>query len=200
MHIEELRNDPILAFSDVICLTETWLKSNIVEEELKISGLELHLNSVGEGKGIGTYYKSDKILPKTDIVKLKSQMTLLSSLELDIVNIYRSRGMDTKEMAEDIKSIINSEKFTIVCGDFNLCYLENRSNEVTRMLEQDGFSQLVQEATHFKGGLIDHVYSNHNSAQFKVEVSLYSPYYLSKDHDAICVSIIRSSEKQQQSE
>ena len=127
-------------------------------------------------------------------------MTLLSSLELDIVNIYRSRRMDTKEMAEDIKSIINSEKFTIVCGDFNLCYLENRSNEVTRMLEQDGFSQLVQEATHFKGGLIDHVYSNHNSAQFKVEVSLYSPYYLSKDHDAICVIITRTSEKQQQSE
>ena len=99
--------------------------------------------------------------------------------------------MNNIELANDLKSIMNTKKFTIICGDFNLCYIENRNNEVTQMLELAGFSQLVNMATHFKGGLIDHVYSNHNPSQYQVDVSLYSPYYLCKDHDAICITVTK---------
>ena len=63
------------------------------------------------------------------------------------------------------------------------------------MLEQAGFSQQVHEATHFKGGHIDQVYSNHNPSQVNVVISLYSPYYLAKDHDAICITVTKVAEK-----
>ena len=96
------------------------------------------------------------------------------------------------ELASDLRKIIDFEKFTIICGDLNMCYVQERNNEVTRMLELSGFSQLVNEATHIKGGYIDHVYSNHDQAMFQVHVSLYSPYYLCKDHDAICVTILKT--------
>ena len=192
LHIDELRKDPIIAYCDVICLNETWLIDNTLEDGLAISGYDLHLNSMGVGKGIGTYYKAQKIVPKIDIAKPKAQLTLLSSTELDLVNIYRSKGMDNKELVQDLKDIINTDKFTVICGDMNMCYIDERNNEVTRMLNNNGFVQLVHEATHFKGGNIDHVYSNHNTSQFQVEVSLYSPHYLCRDHDAICVTVTRA--------
>ena len=59
------------------------------------------------------------------------------------------------------------------------------------MLEDNGFSQLVNVATHFRGGHIDHVYSNHDPQLFNVKVNLYSPFYLASDHDAICVTITK---------
>ena len=90
LHMEELKNDPILAFSDLICLNETWMENNTVDEALKIDGFELHLNSMGIGKGIGTYFKVGKMHPRRDITKSKAQITFLSSPELDIVNVYRS--------------------------------------------------------------------------------------------------------------
>ena len=192
MHIEDIKKDPILSFSDIICLNETWLKSNMADEQLNIPGFELHLNSSGAGKGIGTYFKSGLISPQVDITKSRAQITLLSSSELDVVNVYRSQGMSNAELAHDLKDIINKSNLTIICGDFNICYVDDRDNEVTRMLEYEGFSQLVHEATHFKGGHIDHVYSNHNPKDFQIAVSLYSPYYLAKDHDAICVTIIKN--------
>ena len=196
-HIEDLRRDKIIAFSDIICLNETWLKNNNVEECLKLIGYELHLNSMGDGKGVGTYYKTATMIPETDITKPLTQISLLSSPELNVINLYRSQGMDNTELANDLKTLINEDKLTIICGDFNLCYVEQRNNEVTRVLEQAGFSQLVQEGTHFKGGHIDHIYAKHNPKQFKVDVSLYSPFYLSKDHDAICVTVTKASEHEQ---
>ena len=63
------------------------------------------------------------------------------------------------------------------------------------MLEDNGFCQLVHEATHIKGGHIDQVYSNHKSAEYQVSISLYSPYYLAKDHDAILITITKACRK-----
>ena len=188
--IVELKEDPIIIMADMICLTETWLKTDTASEGLTIPGLDLHLNSIGDGKGIATYYKPEYVSEVIDIKKQKVQLTKLFTSEVDVVNVYRSQGADNSELAKDIKSIINKDKLTIICGDFNQCFLDQRNNPITRMLEGYGFKQLVDEATHIKGGLIDHVYSNHNS-NFQVDVMMYSPYYTSRDHDALCIIIRR---------
>ena len=190
-HIEDIKHDFMLLHSDIICLNETWLMSNLVQEHWNIPGYHLHLNSVGSGKGIGTYIKADIITPKSNVTKEKVQITLLSSPELDIINIYRSQGMDTAELANDLRYMINKSKLTIVCGDLNLCYIDDYNNELTKMFKREGFQQLVHEATHFMGGHIDQVYSNHNPQEYQVHVSLYSPYYLAKDHDAILITITK---------
>ena len=191
--LEEIKEDQIILMSDVICLTETWLKSDSTTDDIMIPGFELHLNSVGDGKGIGTYYKMDNISFDMDIKKKTVQITKMSSSEIDIINIYRSQGADNLEVADGLRNMINEEKLTVVCGDFNLCFIDKRENIVTKMLESHGFTQLVKEATHFKGGHIDHVYSNHDPGMFKVEVMMYSPYYTSRDHDALCITLFKNT-------
>ena len=59
---------------------------------------------------------------------------------------------------------------------------KQKNNRLIKRLEDLGFQQLIKEATHFAGGHIDHIYVNHQAV---VDVSLYSPYYCAKDHDAL---------------
>ena len=62
-------------------------------------------------------------------------------------------------------------------------------------LEALGFKQLVQEATHIKGGLIDHVYIRESGTIGGVDCSLYSPYYCAMDHDALLTTVHLSPDK-----
>ena len=92
-------------------------------------------------------------------------------------------------MLEHLKNLINPEKATVVCGDFNICYTSSRNNKITKWLENNQFSQLVKEATHIRGRLIDHFYFKSGSNISKIpSIHRYSPYYA--DHDAICATII----------
>ena len=76
----------------------------------------------------------------------------------------------------------------MLCGDFNLCYQMNRDNLLIRTLEDIGFKQLVTEATHIKGGHLDHMYIL-GKESVNADFSLYSPYYCAKDHDAIISTV-----------
>ena len=95
-------------------------------------------------------------------------------------------------MAEDLRQMIQEGYPTIICGDLNMCFLTNRNNEVTRLLEGLGFKQLVTEASHLQGGHIDHVYSNlQYCSRLKAHIQMHSPYYTSHDHDAFLITITR---------
>ena len=196
--INDLQADPIVLFGDILCFSETWLKNDYVEDDINISGYELHLNSIGEGRGIATYIKKDKLSHIIDIKKPKVQLTKVSSPEVDIINVYRSQGANNCSLADELKSMVNKEKTTIICGDFNLCFVNEKNNELTKKLWESGFTQLVNRATHLKGGHIDHVYSNHDRNQLEVDVMMYSPYYTSHDHDALCVIIRKCVNSNQQ--
>ena len=76
----------------------------------------------------------------------------------------------------------------MVTGDFNICYVATRNNKITKFLENDGFSQQMNEATHLKGRHIDHFYfrPGHNPLEV-TSIHRYSPY--DSDHDAICATI-----------
>lgn len=195
--VEDLRHDKIMLMSDIICLTETWLKSDSITDGFELSGFDLFLNSVGVGRGISTYCKPSQGTLQVNITKQSVQISQVCAPEVDVINIYRSQGADNSEVAKDLKQIINQIKPTIICGDLNLCYVRQRNNEVTRMLEGQGFRQLVEEASHLQGGHIDHVYSNLDPDIFKVDIMMYSPYYTSRDHDAFCITIMHKAHKKQ---
>ena len=89
-----------------------------------------------------------------------------------------------------LKNMINFSRQTIICGDFNMCFIENRNNKSTQFLLQNGFKQLVHDATHIEGGHIDHVYIR----SVLVDIEMYSPYFTAKDHDALCISIHETEE------
>ena len=187
--IEDLRNDPFALKSDIICLTETWLQSDTALDTMEIPGYDVSHNSLGKGKGVSTYFRYNMGKPSVTVNRQKVQISMLETEEVNVINIYRSQGADNQEIMRDLLQMISKDKPSLICGDFNLCYIDERDNQITRMLEDQNFKQLVTEASHFQGGHIDHVYSNLNPAMFEIEVSMYSPYYTSRDHDGFCTSI-----------
>ena len=188
-HITDLKADPILKFADVICLSETWLIHDIIGESLKLHNYELQLNSAGHGKGLAVYFDAFKFKHDKDVKQPLFQITKMSSDDLDVISVYRSSGGNKADLLHNIKLLVDNSISTIVCGDFNLCLLEERNKGFLEALEAMGFVEMVNQATHFKGGHIDHVYFRGVNAHHNLDVKLYSPYYPTKDHDAICSTL-----------
>ena len=81
------------------------------------------------------------------------------------------------------------ERSTVICGDFNLCFVERNDHPVIQSLLNLGFEQKVARATHIQGGTIDHVYFRKGQTDCNIEVHQYSPYYTALDHDALCIEL-----------
>ena len=115
----------------------------------------------------------------------------MTSKEVDVINVYRSDGASKVDLLKNLKNMIEEGKSTIVCGDLNLCLLDERNKDFVLSMENMGFVEKVKRATHIKGGHIDHVFFHGSDPQLDLDVMLYSPYYPINDHDAIC-STLRS--------
>ena len=81
------------------------------------------------------------------------------------------------------------DKDVLIAGDFNICYMKNKTNKISKMLENEGFQQLVQHPTHIQGGHIDHVYwrGGERIGSKTATLERYSPYY--SDHDASLITL-----------
>ena len=189
-HIEDLRSDQMIMFSDIICLCETWLINDINQQDtLKLNNYELHLNSAGHGKGLAVYYNAEKFKHCIDVKKPLFQITKMRSEDVDVISVYRSSGGSQTELLDSLKFMIEEYNPTIICGDFNLCLVESRSQPFLNALLNMGFVEMVKTATHIKGGHIDHVYYRGLNRQIYLDVMLYSPYYPIMDHDALCATL-----------
>ena len=105
-----------------------------------------------------------------------------------VINVYRSQGGSDLVLLENLKATINPEKATIITGDFNICYRDSQNHRFIRGMHELRLNQLVQEATHIQGRLIDHVYWIDPLNQWQPpELERYSPYY--SDHDALLVTV-----------
>ena len=187
--IKHIRDDPVVQQSDVVCLSETWLYSEHRDEALEIDGYELYTNSAGLGKGLATYVRKGKFKHYHDIKEANFQLTKLTSEDVDIISVYRSKGDKLTDLSDQLLRLIDPLKTTVLCGDLNICFKSDRNNKLIKTLEDHGFEQFVKEATHIQGGLIDHVYICKRLHSVDVDVSLYSPYYCAKDHDAILINL-----------
>ena len=62
------------------------------------------------------------------------------------------------------------------------------------MVLENGFSQIIDEATHIEGGHLDQAWLRSEKESCSIEI--YSPYYNCKDHDALlCTMYDPSTEK-----
>ena len=186
--IEHVRLDKVLTVSDVICTTETWLWPDEDDSAYDLDGYMVRHNSVGRGRGISVYYKSSKFDHIEDINEEKIQVSKYSGRKMDLVVVYRAPNGNDGKLRDHLAHLIDVKRSTMVCGDFNMCYIDNKKNRTTTFLLNNGFKQYVKESTHIDGGHIDHVYLNTEDIVVPT-VDLYSPYYTARDHDALCVSI-----------
>ena len=160
---------------------------------MSIPGYESHFVNVSKGKGVTTFFKPEKFLHEKDYVMKNMQVTKFKSSELDVVSVYRSRDGNSLELLHIILEILTREKPTLITGDFNICMLNHEKNRLSKGLSQNGFVQMIKEATHIRGGHIDHVYWKDEYAVWKdLNLELYCPYY--SDHDASLITLTKNQE------
>ena len=85
------------------------------------------------------------------------QITKFTAEELDVINVYRSSNGHSVELLNHLQEMMTEGKPLSITGDFNICFRTISNNRMSKGLLKIGFSQLVQEATHIRGGHIDHV-------------------------------------------
>ena len=89
-HIEDLRSDIKLKKADIIHLQETSIKDGELPD-LSLANYSSHFINIGQGKGIATYYHSNKFTHVEDIARETIQITKFSSEHVDSINVYRNQ-------------------------------------------------------------------------------------------------------------
>ena len=107
---------------------------------------------------------------------------------MEVIIVYRSEKGNLSILLEHLQRLIENGVNTVITGDFNICYMSQRNNKVSKYLLNAGFTQLVNEPTHMKGRHLDHFYFRQGNRPVKSpSIYRYSPYY--SDHDAICATM-----------
>ena len=186
-HLDDVVCDPTLLKANLIHLCETWLMPGDDSTCLEIPGYSAMFTSVGEGKGIATYYKPP-FQHKQDILRDDCQITCFTSTSFNSIHIYRSSNSSIPTLIDDLQTLIGDSKPTLITGDFNICLRSKPNNHITRFLLEAGFKQLNESPTHICGGQLDHAYLREGGHIFEeVQLHRHSPYF--SDHDALCVTL-----------
>ena len=156
-HMEDIRSDPILLKSHVLCLQETWLEA--VEEgesRFQLEGYQGHFLSEGHGKGLAVYVREGlEIEGVHNLTAPNMQLSKIVMRQLDIISIYRSQDEPFSSAAHLLKNLIDPEKDTLIVGDVNHC-VKKEENDLSNYLRGAGFHQLVTLPTHIRGGLFNY--------------------------------------------
>ena len=153
-HIDDVKSDPALLQSDILCLQEIWLHPGEEEgEQYQLDGFRGHFTCVGPGKGVAVYVKDKTADYSYDYIsEAFIQLGKVSLRDLDIITIYRSQEERLSRVVHFLNEFIDFEKTTLVIGDFNVCPKRKPANEVSSFLSGHRFNQLVTLPTHIDGG------------------------------------------------
>ena len=186
--MNDIETDDKLLKADIIHLVETSLDVN-EENPLNIDGYERHDCSVRNGMSITTYYKHNLLKREVNYATPEIQVAKFTAEHLAVVIVYRSSRENLVVLKGKIKEMVAvEEKAIIITGNFNVCYMSHKYNQVSKELEHVGFKQLIKDPTHIRGGHIDHVYwRKGRRISMDSTIERYSPYY--SDHDASLVTI-----------
>ena len=183
-HIEDIRADRKLLMADIILLQETSLDDAGSDDFEITTHPFVHHVRQGNGKGVSIYAK--KKFEKIACVGEGFQILKIRFDEnIHIFNVYRSSNGCKDRICDIFSELIETTGRTVVCGDFNVCGLRERTNKITTYFESCGFRQLVNESTQIKGRQIDHIFLK-EMTQLK-DLERCSVYY--SDHDALLLSL-----------
>ena len=189
-HWVDVNNDPELNKCHVIGLGETWLQENeTVELQNFKSGTFV---SGGFGKGVAAF---SKIPLKNEVKALEPTFSFLSmDIELNttkvsqlrLLFVYLSKDADFQTVKLKLRPLLTLDLPTVICGDMNFHYSE-KSHTMKDYFEDFGFKQMIEEATHDDGNLLDQMYV-YPAHLFTVEDVNVKPLYFS-DHDALFLKL-----------
>ena len=228
--LADLQADPtIYLISDIICVQEVGITSSTPE----LPGYSFYSSVVGLNQGVAVFVKNELVLEMTSEPlsvgnrdrsfpsqkNISFQCLKLSFLQFDIVTVYCSPDMaqhgsqfwQFKRFTGALLNLVDREKQTIICGDFNFDGVDGKDRNVlieklngvdSSTISLRKFKQIVKEPTTFRGYCIDHIYHNFSEsdrgglqtlpANSKVTYKLHHPYY--SDHEALCIMLIKPDE------
>ena len=191
-HVNDLNQDYSLRQATIINLLETSLGKEDDTPATLFPGYSSHYHSVGKGKGIASFVKESQsdIVPAGEMVHGSCQIAKLSTPELDIFAIYKSKTHSNSQLVRSIRNMMDPNKATFVAGDFNV---DNSTDDsLSRELTSLGFNSCVHAATHVRGGHLDHAYFRDSNRTWQLTVERISPYYT--DHDLLGAVLRRIKE------
>ena len=121
-HFQDIKCDEHLLKADVIHLIETSIKKED-EPYFDLAGYSSHYTSVGNGKGLVTYFKSTLVEFEHEVKETNMQIVKFTSPELDTINVYRSKNGHSVELLNHLVQIMTEDRPTLITGDFNMCYI-----------------------------------------------------------------------------
>ena len=115
--------------------------------------------------------------------------------DIEIINLYRSP--ECRNIETFVKNLIDPGKKTIVVGDTNINYKDQKKQRFVEMMTEElGFEQLVTQPTFdrlpatLSPSLLDHVYVS-SELRRNIKIEQKCVYY--SDHDVILISLLCSS-------
>ena len=182
-HWQDFINDLNFKKCQMTGLCETWLHP---DEDVTLPDYHTEMVNVGRGQGIATFNNL-----QAQII-LKHASPLLSTVALQfgkclVIFLYASQGAPHSDIITMLTKLFeNFNDDILVIGDFNWDFL-GQSNAIKSFFQHNGFIQLIENPTHEKGGLIDHVYARGKGCAQKFSVYQKAKYY--SDHDAIFIKM-----------
>ena len=181
-HHKNLLNDPQI-HGKVIALQETWCDVDGAYAHLNMPGYSMSMVNAGRGKGIVTYFNPE-FQPSGMINNERYQILRVSSKDLDVINVYISRGANRANFLKDLGALARGSKPCFIVGDFNIDFLNDPTEVIVKKITSSSFKQLVSTPTHVEGGLLDHIYVRDQTCKYQVDINF--PFY--SDHGAISVT------------
>lgn len=151
---DDIKYDPVLRSADVIFLRETWLEDQDNEEDFKLEGYNLYLTSLGTGKGLATYIKSQRCHNKIyETVEKNLQMQQFQIDGIFLTCVYR--GQANVSFETKVTEQYHRGKISLICGHFDSCYQEHSGNKIYTVFRELGYKKLPTFASHLNGSHID---------------------------------------------
>ena len=143
----------------------------------------------GKGKGVSLFYKKHlHLIDLPEKISMDPFQIIKVRLEnLTIIVVYRSPQIESHTLLlESLIQLVPQTCPAVICGDFNTDPKKALEpyHKLTSTLATQGFNQIVDTATHLKGGILDHFYVRNLKI---IDWHLHHPYYT--DHDAICMQL-----------
>ena len=109
---------------------ETSLQSDDDDKKFTLRSYQQQSIKVSNGRGLTTYFDPVIAQVNRSMASNNYQILKLKHKDIDLINIYRSKNGRPIQLLESLMSVLDGGRSTIITGDFNLCFMENRGNKI----------------------------------------------------------------------
>ncbi len=183
-HALDIQKDAEILDSDIIGLGETWLVGN---QKITLDGFQSCFANVRNGQGTASFFKSDLFATTSHFTSDLFTAICVRSSKLDVIFLYLSQNFPKEEVFSLIEDWVTADKKTAILGDLNWNFDEDKKHPMKDFMTAQGFSQLVKDATHEHGNILDQIYVNKPLLMDGCYVTKHSVYY--SDHDLISLFV-----------